>query len=185
MNKIKNVQRRIYSGNNLVNLTDIRYLPRWIVLFIDVLILIFSLALSFVIVEALNVKPYSSISVFQKFLMVISVNVLFMYMFKTYSGIIRHSTFMDLFKLFTASVCTTIVVIVINYSYFTITGKHLILIPLLGFYFATSFAFLFLFRLVVKESFHMLREYKRSSLKKNISVRYWGRIYCNGWCYFG
>ncbi len=74
------------------------------------------------------------------------------------------------FKLFTASVCTTIVVIVINYSYFTITGKHLILIPLLGFYFATSFAFLFLFRLVVKESFHMLREYKRSSLKKRILV---------------
>ena len=170
MNKIKNVQRRIYSGNNLVNLTDIRYLPRWIVLFIDVLILIFSLALSFVIVEAPNVKPYPSISVFQKFLMVISVNVMFMYMFKTYSGIIRHSTFMDLFKLFTASVCTTIVVIVINYSYFTITGRHLILIPLLGFYFATSFAFLFLFRLVVKESFHMLREYKRSSLKKRILV---------------
>ncbi|NAW51353.1 polysaccharide biosynthesis protein [Elizabethkingia argentiflava] len=170
MNKIKCKKSKIYSGNNLVNLTDIRYLPRWIILFIDILILIFSLTLSFIIVDSLNVKLYSSINLFQKFSLVISVNVGFMYLFKTYSGIIRHSTFMDLFKLFLASVCTTIVIIVINYSYYLTTGLRLILIPFLGFYLAISFAFLFLFRLVVKETFHMLREYKRSSLKKKILV---------------
>ena len=118
----------------------------------------------------LNVKNYEVISLPQTFLLIISVNVLFMFLFRTYAGIIRHSTFIDLFKLLAASLCTVIAVVVINYLYFIINDKKLILTPFLGLYFAISFTFLFLFRLAVKEFFHLAREIKRSSLKKRILV---------------
>jgi CHASE2 domain-containing sensor protein len=58
----------------------------------------------------------------------------------------------------------------INLIYFWITGGKFILTPYLVLYFVISFMGLFLFRLYVKEFFHIVREYRRSTLKKRILV---------------
>jgi FlaA1/EpsC-like NDP-sugar epimerase len=58
----------------------------------------------------------------------------------------------------------------INIFYFWTTGSKFILTPYLVLYFVISFMGLFLFRLYVKEFFHMVREYRRSALKKRILV---------------
>lgn len=165
------LRKKIFGGDNIVNLSDVRYLPRWIILIIDIIILVISLFLSTYIIEKITQKEFiyhedKSIV----FAFIILVNAFFMYMFKTYAGIIRHSTFIDLFKLLVSCFCTMFVVATINMAYFWTTGGKFILTPYLVLYFVISFMGLFLFRLYVKEFFHVVREYRRSALKKRILV---------------
>lgn len=165
------LRKKIFGGDNIVNLSDVRYLPRWIILVIDIIILVISLFLSTYIIEKITQKEFiyhedKSIV----FAFIILVNTFFMYIFKTYAGIIRHSTFIDLFKLLVSCFCTMFVVATVNMVYFWVTGGKFILTPYLILYFVISFMGLFLFRLYVKEFFHIVREYRRSALKKRILV---------------
>jgi len=165
------LRERIFGGDNVVNLSDVRYLPRWIILAIDIIILIVSLFLSTYIIEKITQKEFiyhEDKSVV--FAFIVLINTIFMYAFKTYAGIIRHSTFIDLFKLLVSCFCTMFVVGTVNVVYFWITGTKFILTPYLILYFIVSFMGLFLFRLYVKEFFHIVREYRRSALKKRILV---------------
>lgn len=168
--RISKVFEKIYLGDNVVNLTEIRYLPRWVILFIDVCILFISLVLSYALLETLGVQPLGTIPLFSKYLVIIGVNILFMFVFRTFSGIIRHSTFIDLFKLLAASFCTAAALEIVNLILLFSTGEKIVRTPLLVVYFAVSFTFLFVFRLLVKEIFQVAREYRRSSLKKRILV---------------
>ncbi|MFC5871287.1 NDP-sugar epimerase, includes UDP-GlcNAc-inverting 4,6-dehydratase FlaA1 and capsular polysaccharide biosynthesis protein EpsC [Chryseobacterium arachidis] len=164
-------RKKLFGGDNVVNLSDVRYLPRWIILIIDIIILIISLFLSTYIIEKITQTEF----IYHKdeiiiFTCIILSNVVFMYVFKTYAGIIRHSTFIDLFKLLVSCFCTMFVVGSVNIVYFWVTGGKFILTPYLVLYFIISFMGLFLFRLYVKEFFHIVREYRRSTLKKRILV---------------
>lgn len=164
-------RKKLFGGDNIVSLSDVRYLPRWIILIIDIIILIVSLFLSKYIIEKITQQEFiyheDKTNVFA---CIIAMNVLFMYVFKTYAGIIRHSTFIDLFKLLVSCFCTMFMVGTINMIYFWMTGSKFILTPYLILYFIISFMGLFLFRLYVKEFFHIVREYRRSTLKKRILV---------------
>ncbi|WP_288374565.1 nucleoside-diphosphate sugar epimerase/dehydratase [Chryseobacterium culicis] len=165
------LRKTIFGGDNVVNLSDVRYLPRWIILVIDIIILVISLFLSTYIIEKITKQEF----IYHEdksmiFAFIILINTAFMYVFKTYAGIIRHSTFIDLFKLLISCFCTMLAVGTVNIFYFWVTGSKFILTPYLILYFVISFMGLFLFRLYVKEFFHIVREYRRSALKKRILV---------------
>ncbi|MDR7817158.1 nucleoside-diphosphate sugar epimerase/dehydratase [Riemerella anatipestifer] len=167
--KFSELKSKIYGGDNIVSLSNIRYLPRWVVLLIDVFFLIISLTLSYGIVSKLASISYPHVlNVYQKYVVIVSVNVLFMFLFRTYSGIIRHSTFVDLFKILLASFCTVFTMGIATYAYYFFFKQKLLLFPVLLIYFCISFTILFVFRLVVKEVFQWAKEYRRSSLKKRI-----------------
>jgi len=169
----RTLHRRIYSGDNLVNLTDIRYLPRWVILVIDLLFLALSISLSRYLIEKLALGAHR---VFehnaQMHFVIMLTGLVYMYIFRTYAGIIRHSTFIDLFKLFLATFSTTVTVGAFNFLYLVFTDTRLIYmsVPFLALFFASSFMLLFMFRLAVKEFFHLVREFRRSSQKKRILV---------------
>src|SRR5690606_32904387 len=143
---IKGIRNRliqlIYKGDNQIGLTNIRYLPRWIVLMIDVFILIFSMVLTYLLLENLNIKHYQSLTIFEQFALLFILNTIFFFVFKTYSGLIRHSTFTDIAKMVLASFSTLFFASLINYSFFYITGKKIYLIPGLVFYAFFSFSLL-------------------------------------------
>ncbi|RLJ33660.1 FlaA1/EpsC-like NDP-sugar epimerase [Chryseobacterium sp. 7] len=165
------LRKTIFGGDNVVNLSDVRYLPRWIILVIDIIILVISLFLSTYIIEKITKQEF----IYHEdksliFAFIILINTAFMYVFKTYAGIIRHSTFIDLFKLLISCFCTMLAIGTVNIFYFWATGSKFILTPYLILYFVISFMGLFLFRLYVKEFFHIVREYRRSALKKRILV---------------
>lgn len=169
----ENLKNKIYSGDNLMSISDVRYLPRWVILFIDLFLTALAIFLSTYLIEKLS---YSTESVFYNrshmYVLILGVSVFFMFVFRTFSGIIRHSTFIDLFKLFLAALCTTSVIGALSFTYFFMTGFRMIhmSLPFLIIFFATSFMLLFLFRLFVKEFFHIVREFRRSSLRKRILV---------------
>lgn len=169
----KTFKKKIYGGDNLMSLSDVRYLPRWVILFIDVCYILLAIYLSRYLVEKLsfNTSPifyHGNIMV----AIILMVSICFMVIFRTYAGIIRHSTFIDLFKLFLATSCTTAVVGIVSFSSYLATGQRLIYmsVPFLVLFFASSFMLLFLFRLFVKEFFHIMRDFKRSSDRKRILV---------------
>ncbi len=172
MNYRKNFTKRIYGGDNIVNLSDVRYLPRWIILAIDICLIFLATLFSCYIIEKLSYNKDVFYNNLNMYALIIGVNLVYMYLFRTYAGIIRHSTFIDLFKLLLATFCSTVTVAVISYGYYLLFGIKLIIahIPFLSIFFASSFMILFMFRLFVKEFFHIVREFRRSTLKKRILV---------------
>ena len=169
----RNLKKKIYSGDNFINLSEVRYLPRWVILGIDILLVAVSISFSCYLIEKLSHSTqFVFYNALHMYLMILGVSIGFMFIYRTYSGIIRHSTFIDLFKLFLATFSTTIFVGIVSYSFKLMTGQRMIQmsIPFLAVFFATSFILLFLFRLFVKEFFHLIREFRRSTLRKRILV---------------
>lgn len=154
----------------MVNLTDIRYLPRWIVLFMDVLILMLSMQITFLILhETINEDAYY-FNFFESSILIATVNVGFMILFRTYAGIIRHSTFVDLFKLLLASFCSVVLLAMTNVWNSTYTGTKLLSFSLVSVYGAFSFILLFVFRLTIKQVYHHVQELGRSRYKKKVVI---------------
>ncbi|GJQ07325.1 polysaccharide biosynthesis protein CapD [Capnocytophaga cynodegmi] len=164
MNKIT------YNERNIIDLSSLRYLPRWSVLVIDIFLAIISLFVSFYLLNGLDVKDSENLPLYQKYILIIGINIIFMIIFRTYSGIIRHSTFADLFKILLSNVSTIFVLWLINVANIIAVGEVLLPnIPLI-LYFAISFVLMSFFRLFVKEIFQQLKEFRRSALKKRILI---------------
>lgn len=167
---LTNARKKITGGDNYLKISSLRYLPRWMVFLIDIFILIISLFISILILHRIS-QTFPPFFPFQwKYLLIVLINVLCMYFFKTFSGIIRHSTFIDIQKIFLSSILSFVVLFVIKYTSFFLIGLKLFPIPLLLIYFAISFSSLMVFRLVVKEGFSFLRKVRSSTLKRRVLV---------------
>jgi len=134
---------------------SLEYLPRWIIFCIDVLIVVLANAISYLIVDNLEVEFYDTLSIAARFSIVMIVNVIFFLLFKTYSGIIRHSSFIDVIKLLLSTSCALVTLTIINYGTYFIVGKKIYLIAGLFINFIITFVLLFLFRIFVKKFFEL------------------------------
>ncbi len=172
MNFFSDLKGKIYNGDNIVNLTDIRYLPRWVILLIDLFIVFISTIITYYIAYRFNSRTDVFINSTLVVLFICIVCLIYMFVFKTYSGIIRHSTFIDLLKLLLAISCSVITIGLINFFLHVTLDLKLITtsIAFLSLFAALSTLLLFLFRLVVKEVFHLAREFKKSAMKKKIII---------------
>ncbi len=132
------------------------YLPRWMVFFMDVLLTIFTCQISYFVVKSLGAQFYDTLNIPTRYGIVVLVYILFFFIFRTYSGIIRHSTFIDGIKLLYSTLSTLLTLIVINISSFFIFGKYIYLFPSLFINFVITFSVLFLFRIFIKIIFENL-----------------------------
>ena len=126
------------------------YLPRWMVFFMDVFITIFTSQITYFIVRSLGADFYDTLSVPIRYGIVVLAYTINFIVFKTYSGIIRHSTFIDGVKLLYSTLGALFTLLLFNYSYFIIKGKYIYLIPSLFINFIITFSVLFLFRIAIK-----------------------------------
>ena len=170
MKKLYNAFSALYNGDNIVKITELRYVPRWLVITIDVLIILLSIFLSRIFLDNLDVKVNFPEYRTEKRLLIILINVLFMYVFKTYAGIIRHSTFFDFFKIILSSGSTLFTLLFVNYMSEIGLGKSLYLYPNLFLYFLISVSIMFFFRMVTKQFFNALIDIKGSSSKVRVAV---------------
>jgi len=60
ISSLKKALNKIYVGDNIVSISELRYLPRWIILFIDIVIILISILISYEIVFGLGVRPLNS-----------------------------------------------------------------------------------------------------------------------------
>ncbi|MDN3676694.1 nucleoside-diphosphate sugar epimerase/dehydratase [Flavobacterium paronense] len=135
--------------------TNIGYLPRWIIFAIDVFIVSIACLVTYIILSSMNVKTYDALNVLMQYILVIFVNAMSFIFFRTYSGIIRHSTFIDGVKLLIATTSSFVVLMIINYSCQIIIDVKLFLSAGLFITYVISFLQLFLFRILVKNFFEV------------------------------
>lgn len=170
MKKLTDAFTALYDGDNIVKLTELRYIPRWIVIIIDFFIVLLSIILSYFFLEKLKVTINFPDYLFQQKLLIIGINIFCMFIFKTYAGIIRHSTFFDFFKILLSSGSTLIIMLIINVGSELFLEKSLYLYPILFLYFFMSVSIMFFFRMVTKQFFNILIDYKGSSSKTRVAV---------------
>ena len=87
--------------------------------------------------------------------LLIAVNVFFFWLFRTYSGIIRHSSYIDAIKLLFSQLSVLVVFLVANFFFEVNTGEKAILNTALFINVVLSFCGLFLYRVVVKQTFEL------------------------------
>lgn len=145
LQRLRNIKNNIKT-----TLLSLNYLPRWMVFFMDVFLTIFSSQISYIIVRSLRVKFYDTLDVPTRYGIIVLVNIFFFIIFKTYAGILRHSTFIDGIKLLYSTLFTFFTLIFINYSTYFLIGKKIYLLPSLVINFIITFSALFLFRVFIK-----------------------------------
>ncbi|MCD1116475.1 polysaccharide biosynthesis protein [Chryseobacterium turcicum] len=170
MKKLTDAFTALYNGDNIVKLTDLRYIPRWIVILIDISIVFFSIFLSYTFLDWLHVQVNFPNQSLEKRILLIGVNLFFMFVFRTYAGIVRHSTFFDLFKILLSSGSTLLTLMAINFCIGKLLGKSLYLYPTLFLYFFISVSLMFFFRMLIKQFFNILIDIKGASSKTRVAV---------------
>lgn len=161
---------KLYTGDNKIKLLDQRYLPRWIVIVIDSLLCSASLLLVYFILRDTNLFFHDVIPVLQQGLIILGVNIFFFFIFKTYSGIIRHSTFTDILKLAFSSFATAGLIIVTSYFAFAFYGSKIFLTTSVVLYVLLSFTVMLLFRIAVKEVYQFLKLTATGNEKKRVAI---------------
>ncbi|HET8753379.1 MAG TPA: nucleoside-diphosphate sugar epimerase/dehydratase [Salinimicrobium sp.] len=154
--------QQILSQENNLDIRNIKYLPRWAILGIDITIITIADILTVLALKDLTDNFYNLLTMPQRMSMVIVVNIIFFFIYRTYAGLIRHSSYVDALKLLLASFSTFMTLLFINYMTFLVIEEKIYLVAGLIFYFLISFSMLFLFRLSVKQ----LYEYFKKSRKK-------------------
>lgn len=142
------------SGLNLrFSFKNMGYLPRWIVLLLDTFTVAFSGVLTYLLFNGVKLAYIQAANEFVAFVVYIGIAVFFFWVFKTYSGIIRHSSYIDALKLFFAQSATLMVMVLLNFVYLLADGDKLFLTTGLFINAVLSFSFLFFYRVIVKQSF--------------------------------
>lgn len=170
MNKSSKILSKLFVGDNKLRLLDQRYLPRWIVVLIDVLLCGLALAVSYFILSDTRIAFHNVLSVPEQMLVILAVNLTFFFVFKSYSGIIRHSTFIDIVKLAFTSISTAVIVLLGNEIFAALEDQKIFLTTFMLLYMFTSFTFMLFFRISVKESYTFLRNAAHSESKKKIAI---------------
>jgi len=167
---LKYIKELFNKKDNHLGILSNRYLPRWIVLLIDTSIVFVSILLVYYLLSGTPLKFYNQYSLATQGVAVLLVSVVSFYAFKTYSGIIRHSTITDVFKLAISASTTAISIIAFNYIYFYITGEKVFLTVGVLLLMLFSFSFQLLFRIAVKEVYNSLMKVSSSNLKKRVMI---------------
>jgi FlaA1/EpsC-like NDP-sugar epimerase len=170
--KLQNALQIIFSSkDNTLDIRSLKYLPRWSVLLIDTFLLLCSIVLTVLILTDLQIRYLQLLSATQQVLLIIGINFLFMLMFKTYAGLIRHSSYMDALKLLLASLSTFAALLVLNFSMVALKGEKIFLTSALVLFMFISFTFLFLFRLAVKQLYEYFKiAQKGEKLEKAVII---------------
>lgn len=133
---------------------NLGYMPRWVIFFIDLIIVLFSCIFTTLVLYSFNANYYHRLNLLLINTIIVFVNAVFFILFNTYSGIIRHSTFIDGMKLLASSLASFFLLALSNYTWaFFNSGNKIFITSGLFIVHALIFIFLFLFRIVIKEIF--------------------------------
>lgn len=167
---INSAVRQILAQENRLDIRSIKYLPRWAILAIDISIIVLSAYLTVLALEDLTERFYDTLSQPARMSLVVAVNIIYFFVFHTYAGLIRHSSFLDALKIMLACFCTFITLLFINYASYAIAGDKIYLVAGLIFYFLISFSLLFLFRLSVKQVYEYFKRTQENGNLQNAVI---------------
>ena len=149
----KNNLNELRSSDIFSHIPQVTYLPRWGVLLMDVMLCTIAFWISVWVGSGfLNYVNLNNqiVPIGAQYLIVMLVQTIAFWVFHTYSGILRYSTFIDTVKVLLSNICTGLVLVLVNVVIHHATGWHPILNTVLAVYVPTSFVLLFSLRVGVK-----------------------------------
>ena len=142
----------LWSSDVFSHLTNLKYIPRWVVLSFDILICLVSYYISF----HLSARIYNAelddrvLTVFQRLGIIMTLQVFSFWIFHTYSGVLRYSSYVDASKLLMAVSLNIGILSITNFVIFISTSNKMFYYSTLMIYGVLSFLLLFILRLAVK-----------------------------------
>lgn len=153
MSPLKEIQKRFTL------LKKIQYLPRWIIFSIDVAIVMISGITGHLILKGIGIDFRPETNVLLVFTLFVGIHIAYFIIFKTFSGIVRHTTLIDAAKLFFVELLCIVSLYILNIAVVIVTGSRLFLNTRLLICIIITYALLVVFRLAVKSSFDFFSEY--------------------------
>jgi FlaA1/EpsC-like NDP-sugar epimerase len=145
-------------------------LPRWLVLLVDMAVVYFSFLIAYILRYNFEIYTYEiSLSLRQAFI-VLAVYTVFMLIFKSYEGMIRHTTLKDTYKIiFTGSSALIVLFLVTLMSrYYGWNPLFNIPLSILLIHFGAVTMLLFFFRILVKMFYEFATTTPRD--RKNVLI---------------
>jgi FlaA1/EpsC-like NDP-sugar epimerase len=145
-----------FSRANLkFNIQNLSYLPRWIIVMMDFSVLLLSFFFTVVIFRGTGldyiITPHNGLFMGSFF----GINVFFFWLFRTYSGIIRHSSYIDAVKILFSQMAVLVLFLFFNFTYEFLYGEKVFLNTAFFINIVLSFCGLFLYRVVIKQTFEL------------------------------
>jgi FlaA1/EpsC-like NDP-sugar epimerase len=168
MLKKKDTSISYFSKENLkFSISSLNYLPRWIILAIDFTVLIAACVFNFLLFRGTGLHFIFTDYWRELVSFFLIMNVFSFWLFRTYSGIIRHSSYIDAVKLLFSQVSILVFFLLFNLIYELNFGQKAYLNTALFVNTVFTFCGLFLYRVIVKRTFELYF----SDISKNQLVR--------------
>jgi len=135
------------------NLKNLGYLPRWVVLLLDIVTVLGAGVLTYSLLYGMKLAYIPVNYLLYGTSLYVAINIFFFWVFRTYSGIIRHSSYIDGVKIFFGQFCTLITLVLVNFVFLLDHDFKIFLNTGLFINGVLSFFFLFFYRIVVKQTF--------------------------------
>ena len=101
------------------DLKNLNYIPRWIVLLIDVALITLAGILTHFLLEGLGISYFNPSKIKIAFSLFILVHLFYFLKFGTYLGVVRHSTLLDALKIFISESAAFITLFILNWFLFS------------------------------------------------------------------
>lgn len=138
-------------------------LPRWIIIFIDILVIVVATALGYLLRFNFDLAEINEFSPGYGLLLTSFCGLIATLVTRSYAGIVRYTGVEDGLRIMYASGLSLLLAVLANLLYYYNVGKNVIPYSVLLITFFTSFLFLFYYRLLVKTIFAY---YKGDIVKK-------------------
>jgi FlaA1/EpsC-like NDP-sugar epimerase len=145
-----------FSRENLkFSIHNLSYLPRWIIILMDFSVLVLSFFFTILIFKGTGLDYVITPHSFRFITALFGVNIFFFWLFRTYSGIIRHSSYIDAVKLLFSQMAVLVLFLFFNFAYELLHGEKAFLNTAFFINIVLSFCGLFLYRVIIKQTFEI------------------------------
>ncbi|WP_428831794.1 polysaccharide biosynthesis protein [Flavobacterium yafengii] len=134
---------------------NLSYLPRWIIILMDFSVLVLSFFFTILIFKGTGLDYVITPHSFRFITALFGVNIFFFWLFRTYSGIIRHSSYIDAVKLLFSQMAVLVLFLFFNFAYELLHGEKAFLNTAFFINIVLSFCGLFLYRVIIKQTFEI------------------------------
>ncbi len=152
--------KELRHSDMLSHVSGLGYLPRWAVLLLDVLICMTAYWVSLLIGK--GVFAYQELgrdtSLWLQCVSTLGVQIICFWIFHTYSGILRYSTFVDTLKILLSVFLAGAILLLTNYIIFAVTAQKYFLNTAIIIYIFVAFVLLFCLRVGVKTIYETIRQ---------------------------
>ena len=140
-----------------------RVLPSWTILLFDILVIVFSIFAAFLVRFLFSGSLLTQREIWRTLLLVLPFVLIFFRVFRTYSSILRLSSFVDVMHLFVALTLIFGCSLVVAALWPVVFGVHLASLPVLIISYIVSFMILAISRMIIKMLYDYFNQNAKSS----------------------